>query len=406
VAQQLESEEITVGILLSASLVERREILRSMGLRFGQIMSLNQALEHRQQGAAAEGGGAAEVGSEGEGETETESESEAGDTPAVAAVLPTCGPKLQAAAVLLRGAEVHTLKGLHVYLNNVLRHPDKVGFRTIQLANPLFQQRVWSAPGGASALRAAGFSEGQRRTLRLPDAAPLEPLRAAREMVEELLAELYPGSLDAPSLQQDLEAEIARSSEAEISAAVPLEARRGNHHAGACRSGAHGAAPTTPAVGTQGSQRASDTPDPRKRGFNVAAAAAAATASAAMSAAATAAGAAATAVQDGRAAAAVVSIESMLDGAHTASWDAVLGAVGLSDPTRLSAAEIRRCRACGRIVRVPASHGGATAHRPRPLGATLPGCEAALRTRDKPPSRPGPEWGGCSGPTAAQLCGS
>jgi hypothetical protein len=253
-----------------------------------------------------------------------------------------------------------------------------VGFRTIQLANPLFQQRVWSAPGGASALRAAGFSEGQRRTLRLPDAAPLEPLRAAREMVEELLAELYPGSLDAPSLQQDLEAEIARSSEAEISAAVPLEARRGNHHAGACRSGAHGAAPTTPAVGTQGSQRASDTPDPRKRGFNVAAAAAAA----------------------------VVSIESMLDGAHTASWDAVLGAVGLSDPTRLSAAEIRRCRACGRIVRVPASHGGATAHRPRPLGATLPGCEAALRTRDKPPSRPGPEWGGCSGPTAAQLCGS
>ena len=59
-AQQLESEEITVSILLRASLVERREILRSMGLRFGQIMSLNQALEHRKQGVAAEGGGAAE----------------------------------------------------------------------------------------------------------------------------------------------------------------------------------------------------------------------------------------------------------------------------------------------------------------------------------------------------------
>ena len=279
-AQQLESEEITVSILLSASLVERREILRSMGLRFGQIMSLNQALEHRQQGAAAEGGGAAEEEEDeedSEGEGETELEAEADDTPAVAAVLQqagseaggaasaapaasTYGPKLQAAAVLLRGAEVHTLKGLHVYLNNVLRHPDKVGFRTIQLANPLFQQRVWSAPGGASALRAAGFSEGQRRTLRLPDTAPLEPLRAAREMVEGLLAELYPGSLDAPSLQQDLEAEIARSSEAEISAAVPLEARRGNRHAGRAapadggagaaeagsRRGAHGAAPTTP----------------------------------------------------------------------------------------------------------------------------------------------------------------
>jgi hypothetical protein len=159
VAQQLKSEAITVGILLRASLVERREILRSMGLRFGQIMSLNQALEHRKQGAAAEGGGAAEEaaaaaaeeeeeedegeeGGEGEeedseGEGETEAEAEAGDTPAAAAVpqqagseagggargAATYGPKLQAAAVLLRGAEVHTLKGLHVYLSNVLLHP-------------------------------------------------------------------------------------------------------------------------------------------------------------------------------------------------------------------------------------------------------------------------------------------
>ena len=166
-AQQLESEAITVGILLRASLVERREILRSMGLRFGQIMSLNQALEHRKQGAAAEGGGAAEEAAaaaaaaeeegeeeeedeveeeeeeeeDSEGEGETESESEAGDTPAAAAVpqqagseagggarggargAATYGPKLQAAAVLLRGAEVHTLKGLHVYLSNVLLHP-------------------------------------------------------------------------------------------------------------------------------------------------------------------------------------------------------------------------------------------------------------------------------------------
>ena len=83
VAQQLESEEITVGILLRASLVERREILRSMGLRFGQIMSLNQALEHRKQGAAAEGGGAAEeaaaaAAAAAEEEEEEEGEEEAG----------------------------------------------------------------------------------------------------------------------------------------------------------------------------------------------------------------------------------------------------------------------------------------------------------------------------------------
>ena len=79
VAQQLESEEITVGILLRASLVERREILRSMGLRFGQIMSLNQALEHRKQGAAAEGGGAAEEAAAAAAAAEEEEEEEEDD---------------------------------------------------------------------------------------------------------------------------------------------------------------------------------------------------------------------------------------------------------------------------------------------------------------------------------------
>ena len=208
VAAAFEAEEITVDILVSASLVERREILRSMGLRFGQIMSLNQALERLRVSSGADAEGAEEADEDDDG-AEGEEDGEGGDaTPkgeaggqdastAAASSAPgppadagSFGPKLQAAAVLLRGAEVHTLRGLQVYLNNVLQHPDKVGFRTIQLSNPLFQQRVWAVPGGASALRAAGFAEGPRRTLRLLDDAPLEPLRAAKDMVEALLAEL------------------------------------------------------------------------------------------------------------------------------------------------------------------------------------------------------------------------
>ena len=103
VAQQLESEEITVGILLRASLVERREILRSMGLRFGQIMSLNQALEHRKQGAAAEGGGAAEEAAAAaeEEEEEEEAAAEAEEEAALAAE-----SRLMAEAVTAAKAEV------------------------------------------------------------------------------------------------------------------------------------------------------------------------------------------------------------------------------------------------------------------------------------------------------------
>ena len=76
VAQQLEVEEITVVILLSASLVERREILRSMGLRFGQIMSLNQALGRREEISARTSSSADSSGVVVEEEEEEEEEEE------------------------------------------------------------------------------------------------------------------------------------------------------------------------------------------------------------------------------------------------------------------------------------------------------------------------------------------
>ena len=91
--------------------------------------------------------------------------------------------------MLLRGASAPTLRGLQLILGNALDNPDQVAFRTIQLANPLFQERVWSAPGGASLLRAAGFAEGAKRTLRLAADAPPAALEGAKALVDGLIAE-------------------------------------------------------------------------------------------------------------------------------------------------------------------------------------------------------------------------
>ena len=91
--------------------------------------------------------------------------------------------------MLLRGASAPTLRGLQLILGNALDNPDQVAFRTIQLANPLFQEREWSAPGGASLLRAAGFAEGAKRTLRLAADAPPAALEGAKALVDGLIAE-------------------------------------------------------------------------------------------------------------------------------------------------------------------------------------------------------------------------
>ena len=378
IASLLESEEITVHILLRASLVERRQILRDMGLRYGQIMSLNRAVERRQQELEMDGEGAGdgdeeedeedEDGTAAAGPTEpqhTGSEAAAAKQPAAEPVPPTpaaaaaaASSRLQAASLLLRGAEVHTLRGLQVYLGNVLQHPDKMGFRTIQLANPLFQERVWSVPGGASVLRAAGFAEGARRTLRLLEDAPLEPLREAKAMIDGLLAELYPD--EAAVGEAELPAELTATptqppppvAKVATPAAAPPAAKVASPVAKPPSSPAAAASSATPARRSSVSG-----------GFNAAAAAAAAVAGLATAAAA--AGAAAAGVEGGGAAgaatsaaaqegreAAVRSIEAMLEDAHTASWDAALAATTLIDSATLSAHEIRCCRGCnqGRLA--------------------------------------------------------
>ena len=57
VAQLLVAESITVQDLASAGLAERHEILRAMGLRYGQIMALNRAVDRRSAEADADGAG-------------------------------------------------------------------------------------------------------------------------------------------------------------------------------------------------------------------------------------------------------------------------------------------------------------------------------------------------------------
>lgn len=49
VADQFMSEDISMELLLSSTLSERREILRAMGLRYGTILIINRALELRQK---------------------------------------------------------------------------------------------------------------------------------------------------------------------------------------------------------------------------------------------------------------------------------------------------------------------------------------------------------------------
>ena len=158
VARKMRREDITLTVLQEATLAERREILRSMGIKYGPILAINRALEKRQR-----------MIKEGELDDAADDEDAAADdddvppeatgaappgqpaAPAAAAEVPA---GLQAAAMLLRGASAPTLRGLQLILGNALDNPDQVAFRTIQLANPLFQERVWSAPGGASLLRA------------------------------------------------------------------------------------------------------------------------------------------------------------------------------------------------------------------------------------------------------------
>ena len=225
-ADVLRAEQLgTLDLLIDSSLAERREVLRALGCRYGAVLTINRVLEGYRQLRIEElrdsedalnddddDGDTRDEGDDNddgtfcaaeEAEEAEEPEEEAvpvgaaparrtpSQIPATLRVSPSQLAQLQAAALLLGRAEVHTLKALQAMLGNVLRHPTKAAYRTIERASSPFHERVWGVPGGSSLLRAAGFVEatlpGRKAVVQLPAEAPLDPLRAAKHTVDEIL---------------------------------------------------------------------------------------------------------------------------------------------------------------------------------------------------------------------------
>ena len=321
-ADALRKEEVTVEVLLKSSLSERREVLRAMNQSFGALLALNRVLEACKRGMVAD-----EEEEEEEDDDDEEEETTAhvdvseqlhvqeyaGAVPSVVAptgAMPTAikeaSPQLRAAAMLLRGAEPHTLRALQAYLGNVLSHPRKQSYRTIQLANPLFHERVWGVPGGASVLRSAGFQEnqlpGNRAALCLATSAPLAPVAAAKRLVDELIS--YGQPVDAEPASPAPTAYFASPKKAAATRPSPMTSL------------------VPSAAGDSTSVR-----DPEAER-------------------------AARETLHRRAADSVVSVAGLLDDAHTRSWDAALSSSSSVRVETLSAREIRCCRKCnqGRLV--------------------------------------------------------
>ena len=178
-AELLTREDVSVATLVRANLAERREVLRALGCSFGAILAINRVLErYRDEGEEGIMSDALDSESgDDDDDRDLELQDDADDvhnasasciqaiSVDVAAValhsLQTMGvsgalaAQLQAAALLLASAEQHTLRALQAYLGNVCSYPERSCYRGIELTNPLFQERVWGVPGGASLLRAA-----------------------------------------------------------------------------------------------------------------------------------------------------------------------------------------------------------------------------------------------------------
>ena len=280
-------------------------MLRAMNQSFGVILALNRVLESYRPASNGEESG----GKDDEDDVEPVPIEEPPPAPPPAAAPPpppqqSLPPNLAAASMLLKSAEVHTLRALLTYLGNALSHPN---FRTIQLANQLFHERVWSRPGGASLLRAAGFKEatlpGNRTALVLPPDAPLQPVRAAKELVEQLLNSKTGGA--HPSSQYTPSAQQAYCSPTTAALAEPA--------IGACAPGAAGANLHTKGVKA----------DIARANLHK------------------------------KAAESVLSIEGLLEDAHTKSWDAAINLPQTALRVEsLSSREIRCCRKCnqGRLT--------------------------------------------------------
>ena len=338
-AEALRREDISVALLLKSSLAERREVLRALDVSFGNLLTLNRVLEAIRQdkikavdaGTAdddddddddTDGQSQADEGSDGEEEEEEEEEEGSGpvaparalpERPSISVPLePSLRQRLEAAAMLLRGATPATWRALQAHLSNVLEHPERAAYRTIQLSNPVFHERVWGVPGGASLLRAAGFTEGtlaggSHAVLRLPPSSVVEPMVAAKEIVDQLLGACAP----APSCS------------------ATRGANGGSH--GSAGSPTAAQAQCTPAAATAAGGGCGDGKSPSScapfcvpMGVTAAAArpldAMACAASAAPSA-------AQCAAMHRRAAQSVMTTSGLLEGAHTQTWDAALASM-------------------------------------------------------------------------------
>ena len=237
--------------------------------------------------------------------------------------------------MLLRGAQPHTLRALHAYLANALSHPRKPAYRVIELSSPVFHERVWGVPGGASLLRAAGFAEatlpGRAQTvLRLPPDAPADPLAAAKHLVDTLL---HAQGLDYDGAAKAGTGENARGGAAAGYLPSPDAASAHRPESIGHRAEKHAAAAAAAIAAT-----GSGSPIGGELGMGIPADAHARREALHRSA-----------------VTSVLSMDGLLADAHTASWDEALAAPRPHDRRtyeRLSAREIRCCRKCnqGRLA--------------------------------------------------------
>jgi hypothetical protein len=173
-ADLLAAENVTVALLLRSTLTERREVLRAMNQSFGTLLALNRVLEVvRQERLLA--GIEDDVGEEDDDDDRADDEEDeerdkeiddeepvmVEDPPSPAPPRAPVPPQLQAAALLLRSAEVHTLRALHSVRtakrtrSSASRPRVRVGHGTVCRLGRVTRARTADEDAAASALSRA-----------------------------------------------------------------------------------------------------------------------------------------------------------------------------------------------------------------------------------------------------------
>ncbi|KAL8143816.1 hypothetical protein V2J09_016848 [Rumex salicifolius] len=88
------------------------------------------------------------------------------------------------------------LETLHIYVRNVINHPDQRKYRRIRLTNPVFQDRVGSIRGGTRFLELCGFEKTSGQFLYLSkDKAHMDVLNAAMRALQSAMTNPFFGLL-------------------------------------------------------------------------------------------------------------------------------------------------------------------------------------------------------------------